>query len=111
MFSAKSRVYNTLARNSPSQDGNRALEVCIFFLTIITLDHINASNMSSSRYASPSFSPLWHPFAGRRIQELIRRFQSDAGLLAVEKIKSLQDEEVETVLRYHGKKFTASPIA
>lgn len=41
----------------------------------------------------------------------MRRFQSDAGLIPVQKIKSLQDDEVETVLRHEGKKFTASPVA
>jgi hypothetical protein len=41
----------------------------------------------------------------------MRRYQSDAGLIGTQNIKSLQDEEVETVFRHEGKKFTASPIA
>ncbi|TLD32213.1 hypothetical protein E2P81_ATG05189 [Venturia nashicola] len=67
--------------------------------------------MSSARYPSPSFSPLWRPFASRRIQELMKRFQSEEGLIPVQNIKSLTDEEVELVLLHEAKNFTASPIA
>lgn len=110
MFPTKLSVYTTLARHPPKMAAEQSRFV-FFFSALITLQHINAANMSSARYPSPSFSPLWRPFASRRINELMRRFQSDAGSIPVHNIKSLKDDEVETVLRHDGKKFMASPIA